>query len=892
MTGVTRSPEPQFQLDLNPERRREFVANCNAQLRAARERMVRNAHRLGGAESSRKYSADMDALLRSIYHWLAEEAKLPEADYSGLAIIALGGYGRAELNPHSDVDLLFLVPDSPSPMEQAFVKSFLYVLWDLQKLDLGHSTKRISEALSAVGVDLDSTTSLMETRLLAGNRNAVEELARRLSAALHGPNQRWFIASNLSAWKNRREKFGKSVYMLEPNVKESEGGLRDLHAVQWLSAAVLGSPDLKALVEKQVLTQAELDAVAAGLNFMLAARTILHDLEGRKVDVLSFDKQPKVAAALGYKSDKHFLAEEKMMRDYYLRARTIDRYAQKAIRIMTHRARSLIGEVFHAIRRRSLNDHFYIKDNVLFLKKPGGEFFGRDSARLMEAFWFAALMEAVISEEAKDEIITACGATDLQEFRSSPRARDFFMRILGHRRGAAQALHAMHETGVLGAYIPEFGKLFCLVRIDHYHKYTIDEHLLKSIEVAEALSTRDPGEQAELAQVASEIRRWDLLNLSLLLHDIGKGEGHGHVTRGAIQSQNITQRMGLPKADQETVRQLVLQHVKMTHISQRRDLEDPTVIQLMAGIVPDLDLLKMLYVLTYCDTRAVGPGVWSDWKYSLLADLYQKTALLLQGKNPLPPVDDNLLRKLSSGMRKADGELPTEEVDRFLNNAPTKYLTSVPPEKMARHIRMLRQLTPENRVVWELHDPEHLNYTEIAVAAFDVPGLLSYVCGALSSKDINILSVQVFSTKDGRAIDTFQVTLRNGRLPQGFRLDRLRTDLNNVLLGKAKVLEKFPLRAREGPSDDLAALKPPQVLTDNETSPEFTIIEVKGHDRTGLLYEITSTCAEYNCSIHLAMITTEAYRVVDVFYLTDLEFNKLEPPLIKKLEAALMKIIS
>jgi [protein-PII] uridylyltransferase len=885
----------QFQLDLNQERRRAFLVECNDQLQRARDRIIAESRDVGGWQGTRNFSNDMDALLLRIYKWLLEEARVQEKDCCRVSIIAQGGYGRGQLNPHSDIDLFFLMPDNATPIEQAFVKSFLYMLWDLNKLDVGYATKKMEEALGALGLDLDSTTALITTRLLAGNRAALELLQRKLLKLLSNDYKRWFLSAKFEEYKTRREKFGSSVYMLEPNVKDGEGGLRDVHSMQWISHVLLGAYKLDTLVRNEVWTKKELDAVRRAFSFVLLVRTALHHVEGRKSDSLSFEKQPAVAAYLGYGSDEKLLAEERMMKDYYLHARVIDRYTQKATRILTRRARTAIGGMIEAIRRRSLTPDYYVKDGVLFLKQPKTQFFKKDSCRIMECFWIATRTHVLLSEELKDAISAALEEIDHAEFQNLKSCSDHFMKIMGQRRFVAQSIYAMHETGVLSAYMPEFEKLFCLARIDHYHKYTVDIHLIKTIEVSTELINASPEQRPEVIAVAKEIKRWDLLNLSLLLHDIGKGEGHGHVLRGAVISQKMTHRMHLPPNEQEVVRQLILQHLRMAHVSQRRDLEDPHTIQEMASTVPDPELLRMLYVLTYCDTKAVSPTAWTDWKGSLLFDLFRKTMLLLEGKDPLPPLDPSSRKRAKDQILEALGPAADpDRVEQFLNNVPPKYMGAVPPRKMAKHLQMIDKLTPDDRITWEQFEPEHLNYTEITAVSYDKPGFMSLVCQALSSKDINILSVQGFTTKDGFAVDIFQVTdLRGNRLPQGFRLDRLRNDLNLVLLGKAKPEEKFVLRkrAREVRSD-LHVLKPNKIILDNDSSPNYTILEVKAFDRPGLLYDITSTCAQQRYVIHLAMITTEAYRVVDVFYLTDYEFNKLEPNQIKKLQSALETVVA
>lgn len=884
----------EYQLDLNPDTRRQFLAECNHKLQEARDSQATLIAQHQGRKAAQQFSNAIDDLLWSMCHWLTDNSPTDPSLESRMAIVAQGGYGRGQMNPYSDIDLLILMPDHPKPGEQAFVKSLLYLLWDLNKVELGHSTKRVNEATDCIGLDLDSTTALLELRLLFGSHRMVDQVRARVAKQVRGPSEKWFIVSKLNESRNRKEKYGSSIYLLEPNVKEGEGGLRDVHSLKWLSYAVLDSSDLTTLTKRDVLKQDELEAMCQATDFLLSVRSALHLAEGRKVDAVSFDKQPVVARAMGYESDTMLLAEEKMMKDYYLNARVIDRYTLKATRVMTTKSHTMMGGVLEAMRRRSLNEIYYIRGGLLYQKKPDIAYFRDDPPRIMEAFLTAALAGAQLSEDLKQTIEECHDVTDTDNFRKNPAVRGHFMEIMAQRSCAGPTMHAMHETGILADYMPEFRKLFCLVRIDHYHRYTVDEHLIKTLYELEDLYQTGAGQRPELAEEAHKVKRWDLMNLSLLLHDIGKGEGHGHVLRGAIISQKMTQRMGLPPEDQEVVRQLILQHLKMVHISQRRDLEDPTVIAEMAGTVPDLELLRMLYILTYCDTRAVGPGAWSDWKGMLLYDLYRKTVMFLEGTNPLPPMDEEARQKvLADVVAVADGEHTDEEIAQFINNASPKYVTTLPPAKIVRHITLQKSTNDDNRVAWYVEEPAGMNYTQITTVGLDVRGLLSMLCGALSSKDINILSLQAFSTKDGFAIDVFQVTdLRGNKLPQGFRLDRLRQELNNVLQKRKTVAEAFPIRKRvKNTQRDVAVVKPTQVILNNDSSPDFTILEVKAYDRPGLLYDITRICDEQGYYIHLAMITTEAYRVVDVFYITDLEFNKLSLAQTKKLRTGLEEII-
>jgi len=694
--------------------------------------------------------------------------------------------------------------------------------------------------------------------------------------------KRWFVLKRLEAWHARHEKFGASIYLLEPNVKEGEGGLRDIHTIQWLGYAVLGDCSLQGLERRKILTRSERKQLLDTMSFLYLIRNELHRLEGRKADILTFDMQPKVARALGYRADRQRLVEEKLMQDYYRSARSIYRISRKAVGILQSKAHVGVPRRPRPYRRRRIGPWYWTAGDVIFLHALSPALVRKHPEILLDIFAQASAMGKKVSDATKDFLCTQLGVVN-ERFRSDSRNRDRFLAILGAPRLVARTVRDLHETGLLEAYIPEFARIHCLVNIDFYHCYTVDEHLLKALESSETIGRKtNRAAPRDIRKVARTIRRWDLLNLALLLHDIGKGEGRGHVLRGGQISQRITSRMGMVLDDQETVRFLILHHLKMAHISQRRDLEDPGVIEELAREVTSLALLRMLYVLTYCDLKAIGPDIWTDWKGQLLCELYNKTMLVLQGSSLRESmrfqVNPNLLQDVAKCLSKKPRSL--RALDQFLKNTPERYQIFTPPWKIAQQFEMLHELGEETRVVWRLHQPQGTQYTELLVCAVDAPGLFSKMCGALSSKELNILSAQIFSTKDGFAIDTFQLTDLEGKpLPEGFRLDRVRHHLNVVLLGKEHVDDLPKKRRPQKPLDhDRLVLFPTSIDFNNEDSKDYTIIEVKTLDRPWLLYTITSILAQEGVNIDLALISTEAYRVVDVFYITDLENNKIDNP--------------
>jgi [protein-PII] uridylyltransferase len=866
------------------ERYRDELTRLRASVMAQRIKSRSAVPGRGGADGlkiARCYSHGIDQIVRCIYSQGARRYHITGPRASDLVLLALGGYGRRDLNLHSDIDLLFLHKGAIDTEQEAFIRYILYCLWDL-KLDVGYAIRTLSECLTCVGSDLSSTTALLENRYLIGSQILHRQLNRRLATAVRKHKKRWFVSARLEEWHARHEKFGASIYLLEPNVKEGEGGLRDIHTIQWLGYAVLGDRSLRGLERRKILTQSERKQLLRAMSVLYLIRNELHHLEGRKADILTFDMQPKVARALGYRADGKRLVEEQLMQDYYRSAREISRICDKAVGILKSKARTGARGRVRRHPQRRLGPWYLAAGDVLFLRDYSPAFVRKHQEILLDIFFRASASGKRVSDATKDFLRTQLAVVD-DQFRSDPENRDRFLAILDAPRFVAQTVRDMHETGILAAYIPEFDRIHCLVNIDFYHRYTVDEHLLKALEVSEAIRDRTNHDvPRDIRKVARTIRRWDLLNLALLLHDIGKGEGVGHVLRGGQISQRITSRMGMTHDDQETVRFLILHHLKMAHVAQRRDLEDAAIIEELCREVGSLSLLRMLYVITYCDLSGIGPDIWTDWKGQLLYELYNKAALVLQGSSLRESmrfqVNPHLVQDVAKCLTLKPRSL--RALDQFLKNTPERYQIFTPPSKIAQQFEMLDELDEETRIIWRLHQPEGARYTELLVCAVDVPGLFSKMCGALSSKELNILTAQIFSTKDGFAIDTFQFTDLEGKpLPEGFRLERVRYHLNLVLLGKKRMDDLLEKRRPPKPLDpDRLALFPTTIEFNNEDSKGHTIIEIKTLDRPWLLYTITSILAQEGVNIDLALISTEAYRVVDVFYVTDLENNKIDNP--------------
>ncbi|MCL5270711.1 MAG: [protein-PII] uridylyltransferase [bacterium] len=888
--------------------RRRFIEQGQTYLADVAQWLRENNHRLGGQQALARFTRAHDDLLETAYahavhHWRVEHGERPPA----VALVALGGYGRKELFLGSDIDLLFLMQQA-GPATEAFLKPLIHLLIDL-KLNLGYATRTTAECEARVGLDLESTTAMIESRRLAGDKKLFDRYWQTIQAALAGRGRKWFLRAVYQQWHARHEKYQSTIYLLEPNLKEGAGGLRDIHTVLWTLFTLCGSVDLRRLKDHARFADEDLRRYREAIILLQVVRNELHIASGGKVDQLSFAYQPTIAARLGYRGDDFRLPEESLMGAYYHNARVIARLSRRAFLTMIGQGKSFLGDLVGTLRRKRLDAHHFVQDNALFVDPRDPGYLTEDPNRIMALFERAARGGYRLGDETL-EFIERLAPTLGPAFRLDPSNSRRFMRILKGPGNVARTLAAMHECGVLGRFMPEFEHLRSMVRIDHYHHYTVDEHSIKTLEMAEAL-LREPVRRRSLAaQVAARIERWDLLNLALLLHDIGKGYGRGHALRGGQIAQRVGDRLGLKPADVELVRFLVLSHLKLTHASQRRDLADLNVARQLAKEIGDLERLKLLYVHSVCDLKAVSPEAWNEWKEQLLAECYVRTAEVLgesRLESQLPVHEISALRprvlaevRESPAIANADQKDLGRELDHFLEHASDRYLQMTAPAGIARHFLMRRTLDEGNAIARPPHQPGAGEtgtgrFTGLSVCATDVPGLFSYVCGALASKDINIWSAQIFSSTDGFAINQFQVTdLENRPLPPGLQLERLRQDLNQVILGRKSIeelIEKHRGRPRKRPSRHSPL--PSRVIFDNELSEDYTIIEVRTTDRPGLLFRITRAISACLLNIQRAFIATEAYGVVDVFYVTDLEFNKIyDPGQRKEIEQRLLEAVS
>jgi len=855
-----------------PERRRlrlEFFRQALAE--GYDSLKVRHAEGASGQESVRTHARLMDDVIFSLTRLVAADAAADGLEATPLVVMALGGYGRGELHPLSDVDLMVVYDGEMSPYVQRMMQELLYSLWDLG-LHVGHSLRSLDDCVAMARTDFPSRTSMQEARFLAGERRLFARFQRVLRENVFRRDFGQFLETTLVERDARYRKHGASPYIGEPNVKESAGGLRDMHTAMWLGAAKFGARTLRELTDKGLITPREQAAADAALTFLWRVRNELHFFSGHKNDVLTRDLQPRIAKNLGYENDETTLGVERFMRDYYLHARVIHRVSKRLI-ARCQETLSRRGSAERRQRQQALADGLVFFDGRLHLADRDPSQLRTDPARLMKVFWHLHRLGCELSLDLERAIEDSLHLVD-EAFRRSDGVRELFLDVCRTWGRAAQTFSEMHELGLLGRYLPEFGALTCLVQYDVYHKFSADQHSLLAVEHLEALAPGQSAESEGAAHVLSEVEKPELLMLGMLLHDIGKAKGHGHVAKGIPLVRELTARVGLQAADGAAVEFLVAHHLTMSHVAQRRDIDDPKTITDFAAAVGDPSRLRMLYLLTYADMRAVGPGVLTPWQARILHELYARTLASLTGGRVARPSRTRLAERLHAA---AKGEVDLQAVKAHLAMMTDRYLESTSVQRMAEHLRMLDGLGESPVVTALFHHPD-LGSSDLVVVTRDLPGLFALIAGTLAASDVNIISAQIHTRADGIVIDTFQVNDPAGDVigsPAHWArtLDALRA----VLTGEQTVpalLDRRRAAGREatGPGG------PSKIALDNQLSDTATVIEVKCPDRLGLLYLITKTLAGLGLDIVSARIATEIDQAFDTFYVQDHEGRKIEDP--------------
>ena len=790
-------------------------------------------------------------------------------------VLAQGGYGRGELNPYSDIDLLFLYHWKISPYVETVCDTLYYSLLDAGFV-VGHAVRNIRECVRLANQDLQVKTALLDYRYLCGDDPLAHEFTTALEREIVNKHADRFFQEKAHESQERHRRYGDSIYILEPHLKDGKGGLRDLHTAGWLAKVKFKIRDLRELIPKGVIAAATLQEVEAARDFLWHVRNGLHLFEHTEQDLLTFERQDALAPTLGFANVPSF------MREYYRYATTISTFSQMLFERCqpTSRFSSFIGRP----RGRDIREGIRILDNTLMV--TNAEILKADPLNVLTVFHDAQRHEVRLASETR-RVLADFASQLAPALADTPAMRTGLFAILAWKQRVAPTLTDMHNLGVLDWLLPEFGRLRWQTQRDMYHVYTVDEHSLRGIVELERL--RDGEYKADhplLTQVIREIDKVEFLFLSMLYHDVGKGYGHDHDERGAAMTLETATRWHLPQDDAHEWHFLVQHHLHMSSIAQRRDLSDDAVIAEFAHLVGTPALLKKLYLLTFADMKAVGPKVWNPWKGGLLDELYLRTLEWLETGEPIEENREaRLMRRKERLTQALRGTAPTEAVATLLAAMPESYLLSTPEEAIPRHFQLLTRFTQNPNGNTEpyrttlLHFPER-EYSELTIVTHDRPGLFAMLTGVLATAGLSIGGARITTSSDGLALDVFQIS-HTGRQDMVMDADtwtHIYARFEEVLRGK-RTLEDL-LRTTRAPAflNNRHFRYGTEVNVDNTGSSHYTVIDITAPDRMGFLFTVTYALFTLGLEIHLAKINTNVDHVLDVFYVTERNGAKVADP--------------
>lgn len=839
-------------------------------------------HRFGisGREIVQEYTRLADNVIHRIIRQ-AKQAGILSEEYP-LAILALGGYGREELSRHSDIDIMLVYNQRSNQTQlETFASQLITVLWDTG-FDVGHSCRSIHECVQVTQNDFFSKTSMLEARYITGNIQVYRQYQRMTSKRLFKRQVGQFISQKIQDWNDRHEAYGSTIYLQEPNVKESVGGLRDFHTAIWISAVRYGITKVDELYQRQIIPLAVYEPTVEAIDFMLRLRNELHLLNRHQRDVLSFEIQENVAKYLGYQDNGTFWAEEKMLRDYYLHAENIFEFA-KLIIDQTNYARPQLLPILTLFQHKKLGDGFQVVRNEIVFQKGQGDF-AANPERIIKLFVHYQESNYQVGAEIRHTIIANLDKID-DNFRHSPEIAADFLSILRASAKVSHTLRQMHRWKVLEAYLPEFSHLRSQFQHDGFHQYTVDEHTFYAIENLEvATLTQTKGGQVFI-QILNKLEQPELLRLAMLLHDIGKGiESVGnHHQKSVSLAKAILARLGIRGKDRRLVLFLIREHLTMSHISRHRDLDDDKVIHTFAKIFEgDVSQLRMLYVLTYADIRAVNATIWNDWHATLLWELYRRTLSAMEKTDISVKVSDmknEVIKRLGQQVR-------VDAIEAHFDNIQT--LSAYQPEVACQQIQLVeqyKQLDSAQSIAFSCLEFGE-QHTQIGICTQDSRGLFRLITGVLTAQGVNILSADIETRDDDIVIDILTITEREKEtgLQQGVSLERC-NQLAGTLIQireNEKSIDGWLTKARNislNQSCLSERIKPQihetEIQVNNEDSDQATILEIRTRDRVGLLFSITNAFYQLGLDLRLAKIFTQPTVATDSFYVTEQDSTKI-----------------
>jgi [protein-PII] uridylyltransferase len=879
-----------------PQGAGEVLRAVRGYLAAMREQLAAVHRETGSGARVNALHADlMDRLVRRLFQ-IAEAEYFGEGQEAGdrIAVLAVGGYARREMSIHSDVDLLLLHGGPVTPYVTRIAERIQLWLWDAG-LTVGCATRTIEDTIELARSDATVFTGVLDTRFLSGDPVFYHEFLEGIRRELLQDVEH-FVARQVAALEERHNAYGESLYLLQPNVKEGAGGLRDYHAAIWAMRAVLPTArGLEDLLHYGLLTESEMEDYRDALDFLWRVRNELHLLAKRRQDQMSFELQEQIAASFAYPDGGPDapLPVELFMSEYYRHARAIRNYSELAIEQCRARARRnpAPAPVPVAVEDgfRLAGDHLEIPHALHLRERP---------VRLLTAFAVAQDHDVPLSRTAQRLVRENLHLVD-DAFRRDPEATAAFLRVLDSERRVMRSLMTMNELGLLARYLPEWEHIVCRWQHVIYHTYTVDVHSIFLVEELRRL-WRGKYERAlpELTELVRSCEDRPALFLGSLLHDIGKGFGGEHSAKGAERARSCLARLGFEPERLERIVFLVEHHLTMSHVSQRRDLSDPRMVLEFAKLVGDRTNLKNLYLLTFADMRASSKSGWTEWRGALVRELYERTAEVLEtGRPDEATAIATIEARVEKRRQAARDELRSlgvaeAKIDGFFDEMPRRYFVSHTPRQIARHAKALLAFSDEKQVVTRVREMRG-GFSELIVCARDVHGLYWRIAGTLTARGVNILSSNVYTTRTGLALEVYRVAT-----PSGDEADRERTwalfeeSLKQVLAGSTRVEELVKRRRRPVGMTATPSRLPPSVAISNDESDFYTIVDVAANDRLGLLYDLTRTLADHGLEIYISKATTVLDQVADTFYVKDAGGRKLsDPERIESLRRALLAAV-
>lgn len=859
----------------------------------------------GGRQICQARAAVLDGLLQHL--WISTREKLSaelKSEFPPIALVAIGGYGRAELNPHSDIDFMFLhegqvAVGKPLPYLGQLIDGVLYPLWDIG-LKVGYSVRDLNDCVKVANTDMQSKTAMIESRLIIGDAMLFGRFEKAVISKCVVGYEQEYIEMRLEDQSSRRSKHGNSACMQEPNIKNGCGGLRDFQNLLWMVFFKYRTRSLAELQEREFVTAAERKQLAAAYDFLLRVRTELHYHTNRPQDVLGKNLQPAVAFNLGYTERSPSRRIEGFMRDLYVHMRNIfliTRTLEQRLALLSPRETTRLDKLRRLLAVGGTRTEPEAVDGFLFvgeeIRAANNRVFRDSPRRLMRVFLHAQQRHLRLHPDLAQLIRGQLSLVD-RDFLNDAHVRETFLTILERRGEVAPVLRAMHEVNFLGKYIPEFGKMTCLVQHEFYHQYAADEHTLVCLEQLDKVWEAKEPPFKHYTALFQSLERPGLLYLALLLHDVGKAAKHEvgkHAQTGAALAMRAGRRLQLEASAASLLEFLVEHHLLMATLSQRRDLDDPAVIRQFARQVGTAEKLNLLTLLTFADSQGTSDKLWNGFKDSLMWQLHSRALALLTGGTEFRRASQKARDDLRYAVRElASRRISDEELAAHFSLLPDRYYEIYTPKQILDDVelahRFMHRLVMENQralaPVTAWIDERDRGYSLVKVCTWDRSGLFGKIAGSLSAAGLNIMGAQIFTRTDGIVLDTFFVNDgRSGTLAGKEQREKFSSLLEAVLTGESINLHKLIAQqstGRPGYSAYLGERLGTQVRFDNTASDGRTVIEIETEDRLGLLHAILQTFTEQRLDVSTARIVTERGAAMDSFYVREINGGQIVQP--------------